>query len=119
MIFVEGNDGGNSEFRLLALACNHDVGLLVRNVQDLRNNMSIGNHVKAIVQGKAGPQKIDGWGPGYLNSSDSNYRGLDLFDSFGQIATPERGTKHKPENAQALHRAGDEDQQSVPRIHRL
>ena len=50
--------------------------------------MSIGNHVKAIVQHKAGPQEINGWGPGYLNSSDSNYRGLDLFDSFDELATP-------------------------------
>jgi hypothetical protein len=81
--------------------------------------MSIGDHMKPIVHHKAGPQKIDGRGPGNLNSSDSNYRGLDLFDSFGEIATPKRGTKHKPENAQALHRAGDEDPQSVPRIHRL
>jgi hypothetical protein len=50
--------------------------------------MSIGYHVKPIVQHETGPQKIDWRGPGYLNSSDSDYRRLDLLDGFGEFATP-------------------------------
>src|SRR5688500_17723516 len=98
MILIDGGDGCGPEFRLLSLACNHGIRLIVRVIQYLWNNMRVGDYVKAIVQHKTGTQKIYRRRPCFLDSSYSNYRWFDMLDSCDKLAPPQRGNKHKPEN---------------------